>query len=367
MSKDLEPIDILIKTRLGFERIVASRVKELEPGIKVVPAPLGFLGLITISNSRDKYHLAQLIKEHVLEAEKVIIVEKTTKADPYIIAKEAAKLASSKITPNETFAVRTTRRGKHNFTSIDVNIVVGDAVRRETNATVNLKYPDKIVLVEIIRDIALISIIPGSEEYKKLRPGKHPIYNIFRKMAVIQMPYLGPLDAVKVMGTRIGREVQNFEIKELVIAPIGAIDAIQLKTFIEGVIEGIESRYEIQRKSYGRGVQKVKVLIQDLYQLVRDRSNEVIIVFEPEGEPISRLTNELEELIIKSRKRVNLLFGSREGIPLGIYRHADLVVDLAPGVTLSTDYAAAAALIAISTLLYDRVGGSIEGINSSSR
>ena len=146
MSKDLEPIDILIKTRLGFERIVASRVKELEPGIKVVPAPLSFLGLITISNSRDKYHLAQLIKEHVLEAEKVIIVEKTTKADPYIIAKEAAKLASSKITPNETFAVRTTRRGKHNFTSIDVNIVVGDAVRRETNATVNLKYPDKIAV-----------------------------------------------------------------------------------------------------------------------------------------------------------------------------------------------------------------------------
>ena len=352
--EEIEPIDILIKTKLGFEKIVASRIRELEPNIKVTIAPQGFLGLVTISGSRDKHTLAKLIKEHVLEAEKVIIIERTVKANPNIIAKEAAKLASQKISSNETFAVRTTRRGKHPFTSIDVNIIVGDAVRKETKATVNLRNPDKVVLVEIIRDIALISIIPGSEEYRKLKLGKHVIYPIFRKLSIIQMPYLGPLDAVKTMGMRIGREVQNFEVRELVIAPIGAVDAIQLRTFIDGVIEGIESRYEIQKRSYGRSVQKVKVYVQDLYQLVRERSNEVIIVFEPEGEPISRLSDELERLILKSKRRVNLLFGSREGIPLGIYRHADIIVDLAPGVTLSTDYAAAAALIAIATILYDK-------------
>jgi tRNA acetyltransferase TAN1 len=156
------------------------------------------------------------------------------------------------------------------------------------------------------------------------------------------------------MGVRVGREVQNFEVGELVIAPIGLVDARQLAVFIEGVIEGIESRYEVQRKSYGRRAHRVPVRLQDLYQLVRSRKNEVIIVFEPEGEPVSKVAEQLYELI-KTGKRINMLFGSREGIPEGIYRFADLVVDIAPGVTLSTEYAAAAALIAVATVLHDRL------------
>jgi len=180
------------------------------------------------------------------------------------------------------------------------------------------------------------------------------MYRLFRRISVVQMPYLGPLDACRTMGVRVGREVQNFEVGELVIAPIGLVDARQLAVFIEGVIEGIESRYEVQRKSYGRRAHRVPVHLQDLYQLVRSRKDEVIIVFEPEGEPISKVAERLYELI-KSGKRVNMLFGSREGIPEGIYRFADLVVDIAPGVTLSTEYAAAAALIAVATVLHDRL------------
>jgi len=188
-----------------------------------------------------------------------------------------------------------------------------------------------------------------------MRPGKYPLYKVFRRFAVVQMPYLGPLDACRTMGVRIGREVQNFEVRELVVAPIGVIDALQLKMFLDGVFEGIESRYEVQRKSYGRDVHKVKVYVQDLYQLVRDRRNETIIVFEPEGEHISKVVDKLYKLISESKGRINLLFGSREGIPQGVYRFADLVLDIAPGVTLSTEYAAAAALIAIGTVLHDKL------------
>jgi tRNA acetyltransferase TAN1 len=67
--------------------------------------------------------------------------------------------------------------------------------------------------------------------------------------------------------------------------------------------------------------------------------------------------------IIKGKGRINILIGSREGIPLGVYRYADLVVDIAPGVTLSTEYAAAAALIALATVLHDRLGGEGEEPN----
>ncbi|KSW11318.1 RNA-binding protein [Pyrodictium occultum] len=343
---------VLMKTVLGMEKVAASYVKEIDPGARVEPSPRGFRGLVLVEPSRDKYEVAKEIEERVPEAEKVVVAEACTEADPRKIAEIAAELAPRFISSSETFAVRTVRRGRHGFTSIDVNVVVGDAVRRATGAQVNLRYPDKVVAVEIIQDLALIAFYPGSREWRKMRPGKYPLYKLFRRLSVVQMPYLGPLDACRTMGVRVGREVQNFEVGELVVSPIGLVDALQLKTFLDGVFEGIESRYQVQRKSYGRDVHRVPVYVQDLYQLVRSRYDEPVIVFEPEGDPISKRARDILELVRKGR-RVNLLFGSREGIPEGVYRFADLVLDVAPGITLSTEYAAAAALIAIGSVIHD--------------
>ncbi len=343
---------ILVKTVLGMERVAASYIAELDPQARIVPVPRGLKGLVLVEASKDKYELARMIEQRVPEAEKVIVAEACVPAELEAMAKAAAELAKSRISPDETFAVRTVRRGRHEFTSIDVNVVVGDAVRRATGASVNLRFPDKVVAVEIVYENAYITIYPGSKEWKKMRPGKYPLYKLFRRIAVVQMPYLGPLDACRTMGTRIGREIQNFEVRELVIAPIGVVDALQLKVFLDGVFEGIESRYEVQRKSYGREVHKVPVYVQDLYQLVRDRSSEPIIVFEPEGEYVSKAADEIYK-ILRRGKRVNMLFGSREGIPEGVYRFADLVLDIAPGITLSTEYAAAAALIAVASVVHD--------------
>ncbi|BES82632.1 SPOUT family RNA methylase [Pyrodictium abyssi] len=343
---------LLVKTVLGMERVAASYIAEIDPGARIEPLPRGFKGLVLVEASRDKYEVAREIEAKVPEAEKVIVAEACTEAEPAKIAEAAAALAPEFISSNETFAVRTVRRGRHNFTSIDVNVVVGDAVRRATGAQVNLRYPDKVVAVEIIQDLALIAFYPGSREWRKMRPGKYPLYKLFRRFSIAQMPYLGPLDACRTMGVRIGREVQNFEVGELVVSPIGLVDARQLSVFLEGVFEGIESRYQIQRKSYGRDVRQVPVYVQDLYQLVRGRYNEPIIVFEPEGDPASRRAKDILEIVKRSR-RVTLLFGSREGIPEGIYRFADLVLDIAPGITLSTEYAAASALIAIGSIIHD--------------
>ncbi len=354
-------MEIIVKTPLGIERICASRILELEPQAEVIPCPRGFQGLVSIKKCSDKYRLAREIEKTIPEAERVIIIEAQARADLQEIAEKAAALAKERISSSETFAVRTVRRGKHSFTSIDVNVVVGDAVRKATGASVNLSYPDKIVLIEIIGPEAGIAIVDGSFELKKMRPGKHDVSRIFRNVALVQMPYLGPIDAAREIGRRVGREVQNFEVKELVVAPIGVVDGEALAHFVLGAVEGINSRYEVQRKSYHRRPQKVKVLVQDLYQLVRDRSNEPIIVFEPEGEPITKVVDELERIFLKERhSRINVLVGSREGIPLGVYRFADLVIDFAPGMVFSTDYAAAAGLTAIAVVLHERLGG-IEG------
>ncbi len=346
-------MDILVKTTLGMENIVAARIKEIDPDAYVVPSPRGFKGLVLVrSGSLAPDELHRLILERVVEADTVVRIMASTRASPEAIAEAAAGLARRYISADETFAVRTTRRGRHGFTSIDVNVVVGDAVRRATGASVNLSYPDKVVLVEIIGGDAYISIVPGSFLRRKKQPGKKELVKLFRRLAVIQMPYLGPRESIMVMGRRIGREVQNFEVAELVVAPIGLVDASGIALFINSVIEGIESRYEIQRRSYSRKPRRVPVYLQDLHQLVRDRMREAIIVFEPEGKYIGDVAEELARLIRRHR-RVNLLFGSREGIPPGVYRYADLVLDIVPGITLSTDYAAAAGLIALATVLYN--------------
>jgi len=343
---------LLVKTALGMEKIAASRISELLPWTHTEPSPRGFRGLVLIYNCRGGEK--EIVEKNVLEADRIIPVMGIAKANPQEISKVARTLARDKISHNECFAVRTTRRGSHKFTSIDVNVIVGAAVKEETNACVNLSYPDKILLVEIIQDIALLSIVPGSFEWKKMRPGKNQVIKLFRRISIIQMPYLGPLEACRKMGVRIGREVQNFEVKELVVAPAGPVDGKQLAEFLNGVFEGIESRYKIQAKSYHRKPRKVPVIVHDIHQAVRDRLGEPIIVLEPEGEPISRVADKLWDLV-RNNKRINILVGSRQGIPLGIYRFADVVVDIAPGITLSTEYAASSALIALATILHDRL------------
>ena len=337
-----------------MEDIVASRIQEVLPWVKATPRPRGFKGLVLVEGCRGGED--KLIEERVVEADKVLPVHGVARADLGEIASKAASIAAGMISSGECFAVRTVRRGRHGFTSIDVNVAAGEAIRRATGACVNLDNPDKVVGIEIIQDQALITVYPGSMVWRKKGPGKAPLYKLFKRISVVQMPYLGPLDACYNMGVRIGREVQNFEVGELVIAPSGIIEGDQLLRFLQGVFEGIESRYRVQEKSYSRRPHRVPVRLQDLHQLVRARRREVLIVFEPEGEPVSRLSEDLWRLF-KTGRRVNLLFGSREGIPPGVYRFADLVVDLAPGITLSTEYAASSALIAIATLLHDRLLG----------
>ncbi len=342
---------ILVKTQLDIENIAAARIMELLPNVKVVPKPYGFKGIVVVYSDYPRRD-AKIIEDNVIEAERVIPADKVVSSNLDDIVNAVREIAKDRIKSSETFAVRTVRRGTHNYTSIDVNVKAGAIAKEVTNASVNLDYPDKIIAVEIIQDYALISVLPGSIEYSKMGPGKKPILQYLRKIAVIQMPYLGPLDAAYNMGVRVGREAQNFEVLELVIAPIGLTPADQLSRFIEGVYEGIKTRFEIQRKIYTRRVRRVPVYVEDLYQVVRDRFKEPLIVFEPEGDPVIKKANEIREIFNDERvRRVNIFIGSRMGIPVGVYRYANLVLDLAPEVTISTDLAAASAIIALATIL----------------
>jgi len=361
--------DLLITCRLGMERVVASYVKELDPSATVVPAPEGFLGLVLVEEASDPQRLYSEIKERVPEVEKVFLVEEECEASIPAIVERARRLAA-KISEGESFAVVTTRRGEHSFTSLDVNVAVGSAVREVSGARVDLENPDKAVVVQIVRDRAYLSVVPGSEFRRKMGPGKYPMYKVFRRLVVAHEPYLGPPDAAYVMGTRIGREVQVFEVGKLYVTPIGPVEAAPLFHFLRGLFEGVRSRFELQRKSYGREVHRTQIYVQDMYQFVRSRMGTPLIIFEPEGEPISRVAGEVASFILENLRRgkeISLMVGAREGVPTGLFRFASYVIDLAPGIVLSTEYALSSALIAISTIIHEalaegraEVGGEAE-------
>lgn len=341
---------LVVKTPLDLEKVAAARVMELDSSAEVRVCPGGLKGLVIVESCRDAEALKELILREVPEAESVIKIDAVVEADLNKIAEAAVELARRAITESDSFAVRTVRRGGHDFTSLDVNVRVGAAVQAETGARVDLENPDVVIHVEIIFDRAGLGVARGEREWRKMAPGKRPSFQLFSRLSIVQMPYLGSIEGAREIGRRIGRAVQSYEVGELVIAPNKPADAFELEAFIAGVREGIESRYDVQRKIYARRVERARVLVQDLYQLVRERREEPIIVLEPEGLQMRDALPRLRELFSRG-ERVNLLIGSREGIPKGVYRVASLVLDLAPGITLSTELAAPSTLAAIYTAL----------------
>lgn len=114
---------VLVTTQLGFEKLCASYLSELDPKANIVFRPRGFKGLILVEPYVNRFDFAKMVKERVPEAEKVIVADACAPPLPEKIAEVAASLALEKISEEEAFAVRTNRRGRHNFTSIDVNII----------------------------------------------------------------------------------------------------------------------------------------------------------------------------------------------------------------------------------------------------
>lgn len=348
-------VELIVKTLKGLERVAASRIREeLGDGVKVEPRPSGFLGLVTVEGVSDKDKAKEIIESRVPEVERVIVVMGECKADPEEIAEEARRLAKSYLSSEETFAVRTVRRGSHGFTSLDVNVRAGAAIKEAVGADVNLEHPDKTFQVEIIGDKAYISVIQGTLELKKIRPGKPKIAPFLKKVIIVQAPYLGGYEPSYKMGVRIGRAVQTFEVGALYIAPFEPAPVEDLGAFLRGILEGRESRYEVQKRTYPRRPRKVPVYLQDLYQYVRDKGErDVIIATSTSGDPIWEAVESIEENL-RSAKKVSILVGARKGLPRGVFRFSDAVIDVAPSITISTDYAATAVLMALLTVLEGR-------------
>jgi tRNA acetyltransferase TAN1 len=336
------PYNILVTTPLGKEKVVESIIEELFPEAKVNSMPLGYKGLLLVYYPERDRGIKKILEENPY-AEKVIPVHYCSEAVIESIVSVTKKSIENYISSEETFAVRTIRRGRHDFTSIEVNVALGEAIREKTGASVNLSYPDKVVLVNIVGDTAYISIVPGEIFYKKKSPEKKPLNKLFNRIILGQEPYIGPSIASKKIGERLGRVLQSFEVEEYYVALIEPVEALPLKSFLQGLIDGVESRYDVQKKSYGRKVHKTRLQIYDMYTLARMYYEHPIVIVEPEGRKVSQVKDELRSIMLGDRKPLFLL-GSRKGVPKGLFRYADLIIDIAPGITLSTETAVSSLL-----------------------
>ncbi|MCD6536355.1 MAG: RNA-binding protein, partial [Thaumarchaeota archaeon] len=116
---------LIVKTPLDLEDIAASRILEIDPSVKLIAKPHGLKGLIVIESCGDEGRLKEIISREVPEVESIIHVDEVVEAKLEKIVQAAVKLAKDKLSDEKCFAVRTVRRGKHDFTSLDVNSAVG--------------------------------------------------------------------------------------------------------------------------------------------------------------------------------------------------------------------------------------------------
>ncbi|WP_456419387.1 SPOUT family RNA methylase [Methanocaldococcus infernus] len=335
----------IVTTQRGLENTVVNLLKEkYKKDFKFETSPDGFHGVVIIEGDED-------IKEKLLEipeVERVLKVDFEVEPKFESIVNMAEKIKDF-IKEDESFAIETKKRGEHDFNSIDVNRVLGAKIKDLTNASVDLIYPDKVVYVEIFKNRAYICI-EGRDEFKnrKYTKEKENARKLFKRVVIVQLPYLGEKKVCRKFGEAIGRAAQGFEVKELIIAPKEKVNAFELMEFIKGVQIGQKSRHEIQKRAYPFKVKEVPISVQDMYQVFREkkRKNRLIIVTDPKGEDINKIKDKLAK-DMRGKREIVVFCGSREGIPRGILRLADYVIDLAPHMTFATEHAIPAALIAL--------------------
>ena len=81
-----------------------------------------------------------------------------TSSDMDSMKRFGVEISKNQMEKTDSFALRVTREGNHEFTSQDVAVAVGEAVVKATNAKVNLSKPDFTLFIEIRDNVAYFYI-----------------------------------------------------------------------------------------------------------------------------------------------------------------------------------------------------------------
>ncbi len=162
----LKDFNLLITTSRGNEEDACSEIWYLlgEIGDSAVRVDkTGITGLVAAKTAFDPFEVVEQLREILKERPyefrytfRVIPVEKVVRTDLREIERTAVELAS-KIKENESFRVTVEKR----FTDTSTKDMI-EAAAASIERKVDLRNPDKIILVEVVGGLTGISIIkPG--------------------------------------------------------------------------------------------------------------------------------------------------------------------------------------------------------------
>ncbi len=165
----MERVKLLLTTNPGIEDITAEEA-EAKLSASVIEVREGH-GRVIVEADWDALelveHLRSIHRARILLAKGRICSSKDCLSELYkLIYNSGVHLY---LTPTSAFAVRANRVGSHDFTSLDVARVAGDAVIAATvdklgyRPRVDLDYPSAIVAVDVIGDEALVAIELGGD------------------------------------------------------------------------------------------------------------------------------------------------------------------------------------------------------------
>ena len=206
----------LVTVPAGFEAEAKEEIKRLVPnayarsmffkGNILVECPRS-VDLTSIAKTKETTYVGK-----IFPIDKIVKISKSRESIAYI-HDEIVQL--DKLQKGERFVVRCRRRGRHEFTSQDVERELGSMLEESCGALADLRDPQKIVIVQIFQNQALIGIAEASnivekkiKVFKKYKHGERPLTRAEHKIR----------EAIKIFGLEIKRD---FRVLDLGAAPGG--------------------------------------------------------------------------------------------------------------------------------------------------
>jgi tRNA(Ser,Leu) C12 N-acetylase TAN1 len=152
--------NLIMTVASGFEKEAGREIKGILEQADV--HRLFFKGTLLVKSSLSEDEAVEKLRDaETTYVGKVYPVGSRTK-----ISSDKESLATiydeiirlGKLDGNDTFLIDCRRRGRHDFTSRDVEVQVGSRLEEETGATVDFKSPRKTIVVQIFQDTAYVGV-----------------------------------------------------------------------------------------------------------------------------------------------------------------------------------------------------------------
>lgn len=141
------------ETRKHFESILVKNIKLALKKNNITNKVVRERGRIYVYTNKIEQSLFVLKKIFGITSVSPAV---QTSSDLDFISKLALIVSNKGLTRKNTFAIRATRTGQHNFTSQDVAVKIGNDIVKATKAIVNLTKPDLELFIEIRNDKTFI-------------------------------------------------------------------------------------------------------------------------------------------------------------------------------------------------------------------